>query len=104
MAPALWGADLLVYVGTYNSPKSKGIYAWRLDTATGKLDSLGLMAETTSPSFLAVHPSRRFLYAVSEIATHEGKKSQVWKKHQPPPWPRTIVTSRPVVKCPCSRN
>ncbi|HTP33909.1 MAG TPA: lactonase family protein [Candidatus Acidoferrales bacterium] len=57
-----------VFVGTYTRPlKSKGIYAWRFQPATGKLTSLGLAVETTSPSYLAVHPSQRFLYAVNEV-------------------------------------
>jgi len=57
-----------LYVGTYTRPqKSKGIYAWRFQPATGKLTPLGLVAETTSPSFLAVHPNQQFLYAVNEV-------------------------------------
>lgn len=57
-----------VYVGTYTRPqKSKGIYAWRFQPATGTLTAGGLVAETTSPSFLAVHPNQRFLYAVNEV-------------------------------------
>jgi 6-phosphogluconolactonase len=56
-----------VFVGTYTKPqKSKGIYAWRFQPATGKLTPLGVAAETSNPSFLAVHPSQRFLYAVNE--------------------------------------
>jgi len=66
--------EALVYVGTYTKA-SKGIYAWRLNTATGQLQPLGLAAETTNPTFLAVHPSRRFLYAVSEISSFQGQKS-----------------------------
>jgi len=77
LAPAMAGAqgDYLVYIGTYTRGESKGIYAYRLETATGKLTPLGLAAETPNPSFLAVHPNRRFLYAVSEIASFEGRKS-----------------------------
>jgi 6-phosphogluconolactonase len=56
-----------VFVGTYTRPqKSKGIYAWRFQPATGKLTPLGVAAETSNPSFLAIHPSQRFLYAVNE--------------------------------------
>jgi 6-phosphogluconolactonase len=70
--PAAPGA-CLVYVGTYTGPQSKGIYAWRMDTATGSLSSLGLAAETPSPSFLEISPNHRFLYAVNEVNTFEGK-------------------------------
>ena len=34
--------------------KSKGIYAYRFDPATGQATSLGLAAETTNPSFVAL--------------------------------------------------
>ena len=60
----------LVWVGTYTGPKSEGIYAFRFDAATGALTPLGIAARTPSPSFLALHPNGRFLYAVNE--THDG--------------------------------
>src|ERR1700688_399373 len=63
----------LVYVGTYTDHGSKGIYAYRFDSSNGKLTALGLAAQTAEPSFLAVDPSRRFLYAVNEIANYNGQ-------------------------------
>src|SRR5678809_632846 len=54
--------EMLVYIGTYTGEKSKGIYVSRLNPATGQLTPPELAAEVTSPSFLAVHPSRNFLY------------------------------------------
>ena len=63
-APLLSGQ--IVYVGTYTRTSSKGIYAWRLQPATGKLTPLGLAAETSNPTFLAVAPNQRFLYAANE--------------------------------------
>lgn len=65
----------LMYVGTYTGGKSQGIYAFRFDSASGKLDALGLAAAMKSPSFLAVHPSGKYLYAVSEIDDFDGKKT-----------------------------
>jgi 6-phosphogluconolactonase len=68
--------EYIAYVGTYTRPnKSKGIYAWRFQSATGKLTPIGLVGETASPSFLAVHPNHKFLYAVNEISNYEGKKA-----------------------------
>lgn len=69
-------ASYWVYVGTYSGGKanSEGIYLLELDMASGKLSSRGLAAKSVNPSFLAVHPSRKFLYAVSEVATGSGKK------------------------------
>ncbi|MFB3905089.1 MAG: lactonase family protein [Acidobacteriota bacterium] len=65
--------SLLFYVGTYTKGDSKGIYAFRMDKKTGALSSLGLVAETANPSFLAVDPSRRFLFAVGESNSFNGK-------------------------------
>jgi len=63
----------LVFVGTYTGPKSKGIHAYRTDTVTGVIEELGLVAEIQNPSFLALHPNGRFLYAASEVASADGK-------------------------------
>jgi 6-phosphogluconolactonase len=67
-ATAAPSQTLMVYVGTYTggTSASKGIYPMRLDLATGVLTEAGTPAESVSPSFLALHPSGRFLYAVNE--------------------------------------
>jgi 6-phosphogluconolactonase len=66
----------LVYVGTYtNKTSSKGIYAFLFDPGTGKLASLGVAAESEDPSFLAVHPSGKYLYAVNEMDHFGAQKS-----------------------------
>ncbi len=59
---------LWLFIGTY-TPKggpSKGIYRLELDLATGKLSKPELAAESVSPSFLAIAPDRKHLYAVNE--------------------------------------
>src|SRR5260370_23105411 len=64
----------LVFVGTYTSKtESKGIYGYEFDADTGKLTPKGVAAETRDPSWVAVHPSGKFLYAASEA----GKASSV---------------------------
>jgi len=63
----------LFYVGTYTDHGSKGIYAYRFDSATGESTSLGLAAESTAPSFLAMAASGRFLYAVNELSQFNGQ-------------------------------
>lgn len=65
---------MLVYVGTYTGQKSKGIYLYELALKDGALRPLGLAAETTSPSFLAIHPNKKFLYAVGEVENFDGKR------------------------------
>ncbi|MDB6154390.1 MAG: 6-phosphogluconolactonase [Chthoniobacteraceae bacterium] len=55
------------YVGTYTKKEgSHGIYHYRLDPQTGKVTGGELAAESESPSFLAVHPGGKFVYAVNE--------------------------------------
>jgi 6-phosphogluconolactonase len=63
-----------VYVGTYTDKSSKGIYRFDMDAATGKLTNGAPAAEMKNPSFLAIHPNRRFLYAVGEVEDIGGKK------------------------------
>ena len=67
---------LWLYVGTYTNSKtpSEGIYLLELDLASGKLTSKGGVAKLADPSFLAIHPSRKFLYAVNELDNFNGKK------------------------------
>jgi 6-phosphogluconolactonase len=66
----------LAYVGTYTSKtSSKGIYAYNFDTVTGKLTTLGVAAESVDPSFLAVHPNGKYLYAVNEVGSYKGENS-----------------------------
>ena len=57
--------EYLVYFGTYTDQAARGIYAYRFQPATGKLTSIGLMAETPNPAFLVATPNGRFLYAVN---------------------------------------
>ncbi len=64
----------LVYFGTYTGAKSKGIYVSRFDTATGRLTEPELAVATASPSFLALHPSQRFLYAAGETSILNSKR------------------------------
>ena len=63
-----------VYFGTYTNETTKGIYLSTLDTATGKLSPAELAGEVKNPSFVSIHPSRKFLYAVSEISDFDGKR------------------------------
>jgi 6-phosphogluconolactonase len=56
-----------LYVGNYTGPNSKGIQAFRYDSDTRAFDSLGMVGEMPRPSFLTLHPNKRFLYAVSEL-------------------------------------
>jgi len=66
----------LVFFGTYTRPgQSKGIYVSRFDAVKGRLENPELASEAVNPSFLAIHPSRPFLYAVGDTVAINGKKT-----------------------------
>jgi len=64
-----------VFIGTYTTGDSisKGVYTCEFDTETGKLTEPRLAIELKNPSFLAVHPSGKFLYAVNEVSEGSGR-------------------------------
>lgn len=64
----------VVYVGTYTGPKSQGIYRFGFDARSGEATQVELAARTDNPSFLAIHPNGRFLYAVNETDNFQAKK------------------------------
>ncbi len=53
----------LLYVGTY----TESIYLVRMDRRSGQLWRLGSVKAGANPSFLAIHPNGRVLYAVNEL-------------------------------------
>jgi 6-phosphogluconolactonase len=75
MTVSSFAGESLVYFGTYTGAKSQGIYVSRFNSATGKLSPPELAAEITNPTFLAVAPGGKFLYAVSEVDEIGGNKT-----------------------------
>lgn len=69
-----WSKQLTLYVGTYTSGKSEGIYGYRMDPATGALTRFNSF-KSVNPSFLAIDRSKRYLYAVNEVSEFLGKAS-----------------------------
>jgi len=74
------GGKYLLFVGTYTQVDgkdsgSKGIYSYDFDEPSGKVTALGVAAETINPSFLAVAPGGKFLYAVNETREYKGAAS-----------------------------
>jgi 6-phosphogluconolactonase len=67
--------ELALYVGTYTSGASEGIYLYRLDLADGSLKHAGTTAGVVNPSYLTLDPGRRFLYAVNEVEEFGGAAS-----------------------------
>jgi 6-phosphogluconolactonase len=68
-----------LFIGTYTEGPSgtngsKGIYVYRFDAASGSLQPVSTIA-ADNPSYLAVTPGGKFVYAVNE--THEGGSGSV---------------------------
>eukprot|EP01121_Diplochlamys_sp_Union-15-3_P019048 TRINITY_DN707_c0_g1_i1.p1 TRINITY_DN707_c0_g1~~TRINITY_DN707_c0_g1_i1.p1 ORF type:complete len:365 (+),score=59.63 TRINITY_DN707_c0_g1_i1:20-1114(+) len=75
-----------VYIGTYTEKfpwvdgKGKGIYLFHLDTSTGHLTphdgATGFLSEAgKSPTYLCLHPSKKYLYTINEIYDGNAKVS-----------------------------
>jgi 6-phosphogluconolactonase len=68
------GANSTLYVGTYTrGTGSEGIYIYELDDTSGSLHRLGVANGAENPSFLAIHPNKKFLYSSDEIDSYNGE-------------------------------
>jgi 6-phosphogluconolactonase (cycloisomerase 2 family) len=70
---------VLAYVGTYTGTRSngEGIYLFEMNEATGELSGRKLVAKTPAPSWIAIHPSKKYLYAVNERGDYQGHSGSV---------------------------
>jgi 6-phosphogluconolactonase len=73
---------LLAYVGTYTGAlgaggNGEGIYLFEMNADTGELSRKRLVAKTPNPSWIAIHSSAKYLYAVNEIADFRGNSGSV---------------------------
>src|SRR5512145_2656815 len=61
-----------MFIGTYTQKeahvegKATGVYIYKLDLTSGKLDYVATSPASLNPSFIAVHPEGTWLYAVNE--------------------------------------
>ena len=69
---ALAHQERFIYVGTYTSGKSEGIYGYHFDPESGKLTRFNSF-KSINPSFLAIDRTKRYLYAVNEVGEYAGK-------------------------------
>jgi 6-phosphogluconolactonase (cycloisomerase 2 family) len=72
----------LAYVGTYtgvagSGSNGEGIYVFEADLVTGELSHRKLAAKTENPSWIAIHPSKKYLYAVNEVSNYNGNSGSV---------------------------
>ncbi len=63
-------------VGTYTGGKSEGIYVYKFNSADGSSKEVSHI-KTSNPSFVAVSPDQRFVYAVHEDADGSGKGGEI---------------------------
>lgn len=70
---------VLAYVGTYTGSgnNGEGIYLFEMNPQTGALSHRRLVARAASPSWIAIHPSKRYLYAINEVSDFRGKSGSV---------------------------
>jgi 6-phosphogluconolactonase len=59
-----------MFVGTYTNKGSKGIYVYKFDAATGKAQLVSNTDGIVNPSYLAIAPDEKHIYAVTETATN----------------------------------
>jgi 6-phosphogluconolactonase len=59
--------EKLLIIGTYTSGGSDGIYVYKFNTETGE-NSFVSSVKTSNPSYLAVSPDNKYVYAVNEDA------------------------------------
>ncbi|TAG55508.1 MAG: lactonase family protein, partial [Runella slithyformis] len=74
---AIWGitylpvfsqtTDCLLFVGTYTTSTSEGIYVYRFNTLTGEATPVRVAKGIKNPSFQAISPNKRLLYSVAEM-------------------------------------
>ncbi|MGB9146042.1 MAG: lactonase family protein [Acidobacteriaceae bacterium] len=74
--------SVLAYVGTYTGApgaggNGRGIQLFDADLRTGRLSQRALAAETRNPSWISIHPSKKYLYAVNEITDFNGNSGSV---------------------------
>ena len=66
--------EMTLFIGTYTSTTSEGIYVYRMNSDTGQLTKFSSI-RSENPSFLTLDRSKRFLYAVNELPEFQGKPS-----------------------------
>jgi 6-phosphogluconolactonase (cycloisomerase 2 family) len=72
----------MAYVGTYTGAvgagsNGAGIYLFEVNVVTGELTDRKLAADTPDPSWIVIHPSKKYLYAANEVSDYKGSSGSV---------------------------
>ena len=78
----IFAQSFTLYVGTYTGSGSKGIYAYRFNAATGKATFLNATDSIMNPSYLAIAPNKKFLFAVNETHGKDPGKVNAYAINQ----------------------
>jgi 6-phosphogluconolactonase len=62
--------------GTYNSPKSEGLYVYKYNHIDGSAKEISHI-KSSNASFLAISPNEKYVYAVEENAPPDGKGGNI---------------------------
>src|SRR5258706_373178 len=66
------GQEYYLLVGTYDSPKSEGIYVYKFNSNDGSVKEISHV-KTSNPSFLAISVNKKYVYSVNETGDSTGK-------------------------------
>lgn len=67
-------ADYYLFVGTYTSESSEGIYVYKFNSTDGSIRYVSKATGISNPSYLAISPDQKRLYAVNESGAEDGSR------------------------------
>jgi len=77
-----FGQSYYLYIGTYTSKTSEGIYVYEFNSKTGDVKPVSIAKGNRNPSFLAVSPDEKFLYALAGNNGDSVKAFNIESSHQ----------------------
>lgn len=69
---SVFSQDYNLLIGTYTNTGSKGIYVYRFNTTTGEAKWVSNTDSASNPSYLAITPNGKYVYAVYEDGGQKG--------------------------------
>ncbi len=64
--------DFYLFIGTYTTGKSKGIYVYKFNSNTGDVEWVSNTDSSSNPSYLRITPDGKHLYAVNEVSRQQS--------------------------------
>ncbi|MDP4262104.1 MAG: lactonase family protein [Bacteroidota bacterium] len=71
-----WSQESYLITGTYTGGKSEGVYVYKFNSNNGSYKEISHV-KTSNPSFVAISPDQKFVYAVHEDAAGKGKGGEI---------------------------